>query len=62
MMDDGECGEVSGMSGTGSEILGDILPQYHFVHQKSRMTWHGIESGKPATKCLKTTNSLHNYF
>jgi hypothetical protein len=38
MLDD-KCGAVSGMRiGRETEILGENLPQYHFVHYKSHMT------------------------
>jgi hypothetical protein len=29
------------------EVLGENLPQGHFVHQKPNMTWPGIEPGSP---------------
>jgi hypothetical protein len=41
-MDDDECGTVGGMVGRGSQILGENLPQFHFVHHKIHMTLPGI--------------------
>jgi hypothetical protein len=37
MMDD-ECGAIGGMIVRKTEVLGENLPQWHFVHHKSHMT------------------------
>jgi hypothetical protein len=43
--DDGEFGGMKTRRGT--EILGENLPQLHFVHHKSHLTRHGLEPGPP---------------
>jgi hypothetical protein len=50
-----------------TEVLGKNVPQCHFVHHKSRMTWPGANpgrgGGKPATNRLSYgTTSMKGKF
>jgi hypothetical protein len=44
VIDDGDYGAIGGMKiGMEIEVLGENLPQRHFVHSKSYMTRPGLQ-------------------
>jgi hypothetical protein len=48
IIDDGDCGAIGGMKiDRRTEVLGENLLQYHFVHHKSHMTRPGLEPETP---------------
>jgi hypothetical protein len=48
MIGEGDCGEIVGIKiDRRTEVLGENLPQHHFVHHKYHMTRPGFEPGPP---------------
>jgi hypothetical protein len=62
MMDDDECGVMCLMIGKEAEIRGENLPQCHFVHHKSHMTWPRIEQEPILQLVCETVESLKYWF
>jgi hypothetical protein len=48
-----------------TEVLGEYLPQCHFIHHKSQMSWPGANpgrrGGKPATNRLSYGTGFNAY-
>jgi hypothetical protein len=56
MIDENDCGAIGGIKiGRGTEVLGENLPQRHFVHHKSYMTRPGLEPRAAAVGSQRLT-------
>jgi hypothetical protein len=58
-MDGGDCGAIGGMKiGRDTEVVGENLPQRHFVHHKPHMTRPGFEPGPPRWEAMARPKSI----
>jgi hypothetical protein len=54
MRDEGDCGAIGELAGE-TEVLGENLPQRHFVHHKIHMTRPGLEPRAAAVGSQRLT-------